>query len=295
MLEDLFSGGPPGVWAASFVAAYALVDRQRDTFAGLSGIGAILGFAAAMLVGVGARAYVIVVDLLRAAAADCAADRGDRGERCSSTFRLRCCWAVIHRRLVGPLAERFLMPLFDRKDKSRYATFYAPHAAGHRRHDVRCSRRSPGGSTSFRSSKASEFMTRAEDNRVNQRLLAPLRGRIIDRFGVELATNRRNYRVLLVPEQATEGVDAALDTLGKLILITDRQRERILHDIAQNKRFVPVTGRGESRLGRFRAHQSASALSARHPARCRRDARLSFRRRACRTCWAMSPRFRRKT
>ncbi|HEV2563397.1 MAG TPA: penicillin-binding protein 2 [Rhizomicrobium sp.] len=132
------------------------------------------------------------------------------------------------------------MPLFDRKDKSRYATF------------TRRSLLVSGGMASvfallagrlyqLQILEGQEFMTRAEDNRVNQRLLAPLRGRIIDRFGVELATNRRNYRVLLVPEQATEGVDAALDTLGRIVLITDHQRERVLHDIAQNKRFMPVT------------------------------------------------------
>jgi len=132
------------------------------------------------------------------------------------------------------------MPLFDRKDKSRYATF---------------SRRTllvTGGMGAVFAALAGrlyqlqivegeEFMTRAEDNRVNVRLLAPLRGRIVDRFGNELATNRRNYRVLLVPEQATEGVPAALKALGSLVVITDHQHERILHDIAQNKRFVPVT------------------------------------------------------
>ncbi len=132
------------------------------------------------------------------------------------------------------------MPVFDRKDKSRYATF---------------SRRTliiSGGMGAVFAALAGrlyqlqilegeEFMTRAEDNRVNQRLLAPLRGRIIDRFGNELATNRRNYRVLLVPEQATEGVGAALSALGRLILISDHQRDRILHDVATNKRFVPVT------------------------------------------------------
>jgi len=47
ILEDMLSGGPPGVWTVSFVAAYALVDRQRDAFAGLSGLAAILGFATA--------------------------------------------------------------------------------------------------------------------------------------------------------------------------------------------------------------------------------------------------------
>jgi rod shape-determining protein MreD len=50
LLQDLLSGMPPGVWAASFVASYALIDRQRDTFAGLSGWAAILGFGIVALV-----------------------------------------------------------------------------------------------------------------------------------------------------------------------------------------------------------------------------------------------------
>lgn len=59
VLEDLFSGGPPGVWAASFLAAYALIDSQRDMLAGLSGVGAIMGFAFTALTACGT-AYVIV-------------------------------------------------------------------------------------------------------------------------------------------------------------------------------------------------------------------------------------------
>src|SRR6201996_9594031 len=85
-----------------------------------------------------------------------------------------------------------------------------------------------------------QYMTEAEDNRINERLLAPPRGRIFDRFGVELANNRRNYRVLLVSEQATEGVEEALDQIGKVILLSDQQKKKILHDIAMNKKFVPV-------------------------------------------------------
>lgn len=50
LLEDLLSGGPPGLWAAGFLAAYAFADQQRESLAGLSGIGAVLGFAAAMFV-----------------------------------------------------------------------------------------------------------------------------------------------------------------------------------------------------------------------------------------------------
>ena len=52
ILQDLLSGGPPGVWAASFLAAYFLIDRQRDILAGLSGIGAIAGFAVPAFAGV---------------------------------------------------------------------------------------------------------------------------------------------------------------------------------------------------------------------------------------------------
>ena len=47
---DVLSGGAPGFWAASFVATYAVLDKQRDAFAGLSGWGAILGFATAALI-----------------------------------------------------------------------------------------------------------------------------------------------------------------------------------------------------------------------------------------------------
>jgi rod shape-determining protein MreD len=49
VLQDLFSGGPPGVWAASFLATYALIDNQRDMLASLSGIGAIVGFSVSAL------------------------------------------------------------------------------------------------------------------------------------------------------------------------------------------------------------------------------------------------------
>ncbi len=132
------------------------------------------------------------------------------------------------------------MPVFDRKDKSRYATFTrrtllmtgamggVMAALGGRLYQLQIL-------------DGDEYMTRAEDNRVSQRLIAPLRGRIVDRFGVELATNRKNYRVLLVPEQAAQGVDAALDTIARLIVLGDHDRERIKHDVAMNKKFVAVT------------------------------------------------------
>ena len=50
LLEDMMAGGPPGVWTLAFVITYGVIDRQRDAFAGLAGLGAVLGFATASLI-----------------------------------------------------------------------------------------------------------------------------------------------------------------------------------------------------------------------------------------------------
>jgi rod shape-determining protein MreD len=50
ILEDMMAGGPPGVWTLAFVITYGVIDRQRDSFAGLAGLGAVLGFATAALI-----------------------------------------------------------------------------------------------------------------------------------------------------------------------------------------------------------------------------------------------------
>lgn len=131
------------------------------------------------------------------------------------------------------------MPTFDRKDKSRYETF-TRRSLGVTGVMTAVFGVLAGRLYQLQIIHGDTYMTEAEDNRVSQRLVAPLRGRILDRFGVELANNRRNYRVMIVPEQVREGVDAALDAIGRVIQLTDRQRQKALHDIAMNKKFVPV-------------------------------------------------------
>ena len=58
LAEDLLSGGPPGLWATGFVAAYVLIDRQRKAFGELYGAGTLLAFSGVVLVA-GAVAYVL--------------------------------------------------------------------------------------------------------------------------------------------------------------------------------------------------------------------------------------------
>lgn len=79
----------------------------------------------------------------------------------------------------------------------------------------------------------------SDENRISMRLLPPRRGRVLDRFGTELASNRRNYRVLIVAEQA-RNVDATLTKLADLIHIDDTQRARVKREVERRRKFVPV-------------------------------------------------------
>jgi penicillin-binding protein 2 len=87
--------------------------------------------------------------------------------------------------------------------------------------------------------QADRFSMLADENRINIRLLAPPRGRIVDRFGVPLAVNRQTYRVVLVAEQAGD-IEATLNAVGTLIPITDADRRRVLRDLRRKHSFVPV-------------------------------------------------------
>src|SRR5436305_989042 len=70
----------------------------------------------------------------------------------------------------------------------------------------------------------------------------PPRGRIYDRFGVPLADNRHNYRVVVIPEQ-TGDLDAALAAIGKLIDVAEADRNRVLREVRRKHSFVPLVVR----------------------------------------------------
>ena len=88
--------------------------------------------------------------------------------------------------------------------------------------------------------ESKRYKTLADENRVNFRLLAPLRGRIVDRLGVPIADNQQNYRVLLVPEQ-TDDIEKTLLRLGRLIPISESEKNYIMREVRRKRSFVPVT------------------------------------------------------
>ncbi|MGE4065071.1 MAG: penicillin-binding protein 2 [Rhodospirillaceae bacterium] len=88
--------------------------------------------------------------------------------------------------------------------------------------------------------EADRYRTLAEDNRINIQLLAPPRGRILDRFGQPLAINKQQFRVLIVPEQATK-LTPTLDLLARIVELSEHDRERIKKEVGRKRGFVPVT------------------------------------------------------
>ena len=90
--------------------------------------------------------------------------------------------------------------------------------------------------------EAERYTVLAEENRINLRLLPPPRGRILDRYGLPMALNDHNYRVVVVAEQ-TPSLDDTLALLGQIIPITEVDRARVWRERRRNRAFVPITVR----------------------------------------------------
>jgi len=67
------------------------------------------------------------------------------------------------------------------------------------------------------------YATLAEENRVSARLIAPPRGRVLDRQGRTIAANQLNWRALLVAEQTTD-VAATLSTFSRIVPFEPHER-----------------------------------------------------------------------
>ncbi|ADM08282.1 Cell division protein FtsI [Parvularcula bermudensis HTCC2503] len=91
-----------------------------------------------------------------------------------------------------------------------------------------------------------EFAAKADNNRFKQRIVVPGRGDIVDRYGKVLATNRQNFRILLIPEEA-ENERTALVNLAALIPLSDEEIKAALREVerTRNQPFVPITVRDD--------------------------------------------------
>lgn len=84
-----------------------------------------------------------------------------------------------------------------------------------------------------------KYKTLAERNRINLKMMAPARGQIVDRFGVPLAINNQNFRVLIVPEQ-TDNLEESLRKLKKHIKIDDERIAKVVALAKKTPSYTPL-------------------------------------------------------
>ena len=84
-----------------------------------------------------------------------------------------------------------------------------------------------------------QYRLASEENRIQQRLIPPRRGWIVDRNGKPLALNKPDYRLELIPEQIVD-LDSVLYQLGKILGLGFEDELRIRADIAIQPAYMPV-------------------------------------------------------
>ena len=84
-----------------------------------------------------------------------------------------------------------------------------------------------------------DFEALALENQFNKRVITPLRGEIVDRFGKSLASNRQNFRILLVPDE-TPDIARTLEEISNHVPLSPQRIDRILREIRRTGGVNPV-------------------------------------------------------
>lgn len=87
--------------------------------------------------------------------------------------------------------------------------------------------------------EAENYKVLSDQNRFNFNIVMPERGRIVDRYGEPVATNKQDFRLVIVPERV-KNIDQTLNKISKILPIDQTTRKRIKTDIRKNPKFVPV-------------------------------------------------------
>ena len=87
-----------------------------------------------------------------------------------------------------------------------------------------------------------QYRLKAEGNRIQNRLIPPRRGWIVDRNGKPIALNRPDYRLELRPSE-TENLDATLIAVRRVIDLDWADEARIRDDVASQPGYMPVVVR----------------------------------------------------
>lgn len=86
---------------------------------------------------------------------------------------------------------------------------------------------------------AARYAPLADDNRFNTIPIMPVRGQILDRFGIPLATNQEGFRVAIVPALSND-LAATLERLSQIAPIPADEQARILARARRQPANLPI-------------------------------------------------------
>ena len=87
--------------------------------------------------------------------------------------------------------------------------------------------------------EATRYAPLADENRINVQLVAPVRGRILDRYGEVLAGNDEGFRAILIPSLAGN-VSNVLERFSKIVPITAEERDRFVSRARRQQPNLPL-------------------------------------------------------
>ena len=87
--------------------------------------------------------------------------------------------------------------------------------------------------------EGTRYQLLSNSNQFNFRLQPPPRGRILDRNGIEIASNRPDFRVLY-RKGAAKDVEGTIDQVATLIPISDTRKASLLKEIANTPKSRPI-------------------------------------------------------
>ncbi len=87
--------------------------------------------------------------------------------------------------------------------------------------------------------RAEDYKVLSDNNRFNFNIVMPDRGQILDRNGVALATNKQDFRLVLIPERVKD-IDGTLERIHAILPLGQSTQRRIKREIDSQAKFIPV-------------------------------------------------------
>jgi len=87
--------------------------------------------------------------------------------------------------------------------------------------------------------QSNKYKTLSENNQINFEVIYPVRGQILDRNGLVIASNKNTYDLFLIPEQ-TPSVEKTLHELNKIININYRVKRKVIELSKKIKKFQSI-------------------------------------------------------